>query len=173
MDEKPSFSEIIDRWLFDNDGRISGKNGERIGLFFHLFTALHHYGYSKSDVNSNKRLIVNACYNENAKINTAQKAKWKEVVERELGMALAGFEPWSFDMPTFDPATVAVQKTEYPALPDLLKPEAPAETLPESTEILDEPVVERKTFDPEVWDKIPVPQAEYDADLRKLLGFEE
>jgi len=174
VEDKPSFTDIMNRWLFDNNGKIAGDSGKRIYLFFQLFAALHNYGYAKSDVNFNKKSIIGACYNENARIPASQKAKWKECIIRDLDMALQGFEPWQFKMATYDPDITPVAKTQYPEMPESMKTQDSPKT---STEALGSNLedfvatVEREQFDPEVWDKMPTPEPLYDPELRLLFGF--
>lgn len=172
MEDKPSFTDILSRWLFDNDGKIAGESGKRVYLFFQLFAALHAYGYTKSDVSSNKKSVVGSCYNENARIPAAQKAKWKDCIVRDLDMAMQGFEPWQFKMATYDPDVTPAAKTQYPEMPESMKtPETP-KTSGEYLEPEELPTgVDREEFDPEVWDKMPTPEPLYDPELRLLFGF--
>lgn len=176
MSETPSFTDILDRWLYDNGGKIPGDGGKRVYLFMQLFAALHGYGYSKTDVGINKKSIVGACYNDNARIPAAQKSKWKECIERDLKLAIAGFEPWQFKMATYDPDAVQNSKTQYKEMPEAMKPpessrtstEAPEDTLEESVA-----TVEREQFDDETWAKMPTPEPLYDPELRLLFGFKK
>lgn len=182
---RPSFAEVVERWLADNDGKIKGDIPARVGLFFHLFAALEEHGYTKEDVDMGKRLIKDACYCDHGKSNSAQKTKWKSIIEQSFNRAIVLYPPWQFAMPHFDSDKTPIIKTEYPPMPEALKaavastpdiavksddgflnqePEEPVQSAPR----------EYTTYSDEEWAKVPnLPDAEYDEELLILLGLKK
>lgn len=176
MDERPSLSEIVERWLADNDGKIKGDIASKAYLFCQLFAALEEHGYTKQDARSNHKLIKESCFNENARISSAEKSKWKGIIEKGFERAMVTYPPWSFKMATFDPEKTETSKTQYPEMPESMKAKPTSEGYRESEAdpVLDtsEPV-QRDEFDPDEWAKRPVPQPLYDEELRTLFGFKK
>lgn len=170
--DRPTFDEILERWLADNNGKIKGDINARVYLFFQLFAALEEHGYGKSEVVSHGKDIKGTCFCEHAKSTSAQKQKWKNIIETSYKRALVMYPPWQFKMATYDSDKTPIIPTQYPEIPESLNT---YESVRIETSEYSEPTiaVQREEFDPEEWAKKPTPEPLYDPELRVLFGFKK
>lgn len=180
--DKPSISDITDRWIADNGGKINGDRAERTYLYLHLFAALHFYGYGKEEVRLAGPKIRDACYNQYSKGTAEKKAAWKSLIAVSFNDAFAIFTPWAIEMPTLDVGTM-VSKTQYQPMPDNMKTaervaKAEAEipdtnkTLIAELEAAHQAILNSMGAPPVEWKDVDMPEPVYDEELLDLFGLQ-